>query len=347
MSKRCIKLSAEAWLQADFSTPQDQIIVGTPTNAIIRPFTKNFVIAPDKSFKTTFSLQFTAGLSCGHTCFEQLPVLRPMKTLYFHGELSPPEIKERIQAGVRDLDLIPGNLIHIRDIDANLLSTPGREAIIREIKAESPHLIVLDPWADFISGFDESDSVAMSNAQTFIDRLITDFNLTFLIMAHFGKDRARGIRGHSSIGGWMDTRMELCRQGMTNNATLSVFPRWGAPLEEMALIFNEGRMNVVTSGWTAQEVAMRSYLVENGGQVSREQMAAHLRLAIDSATFRSAVKRAKDRGAIVVNSEKFILLPSVANNPFSPPLIEGEENATGESKNALHDENLAKSAKVQ
>src|SRR5437899_333697 len=87
--------SLTEWENVDLNTPDNQVLIGTPTNSIIRPGTKNIVEAPEKSFKTTMLLRLTIGMASGHTVYPSLPVARAVRVLYIHGEMTPQEIAER------------------------------------------------------------------------------------------------------------------------------------------------------------------------------------------------------------------------------------------------------------
>lgn len=90
-------LTAEEWLNLQMEANENEIVLGSTTQAIVRPHTKNLIEAPEKAFKTTFLLRLMLGLSTGTTLFSQLPVLKRRKVLYVHGELSPPEIKASLR----------------------------------------------------------------------------------------------------------------------------------------------------------------------------------------------------------------------------------------------------------
>lgn len=85
--------SLEEWEQIDLNTPDNLVLIGTPANSIIRPGTKNIIEAPEKTFKTTTLLRLTIGVACGHTVFESLPVARPVRVLYIHGEMTPRNLR--------------------------------------------------------------------------------------------------------------------------------------------------------------------------------------------------------------------------------------------------------------
>ena len=57
-------LSAEDWLNANFSVAESEVLIGTRENPLVRPLTKNLVQAPEKAFKTTFLIRLALA-GCG------------------------------------------------------------------------------------------------------------------------------------------------------------------------------------------------------------------------------------------------------------------------------------------
>jgi RecA-family ATPase len=171
-------LSAEDWLKADFRVEESEILIGTPDNPILRPLTKNFIEAPDKSFKTTFLLRLALGLSTGKSVFSSLPVKAPRRVLYLHGELAPAELKERLQEAAIGLPRPLDNFFQGRSLNASLV-TPEGQAVIRKLVEEfEPEVLVIDPWQSFIAGADENSFKEVSGATSFMDRLIAECDLT-------------------------------------------------------------------------------------------------------------------------------------------------------------------------
>jgi hypothetical protein len=70
-------MNMQQWIDLKLSDTEEEVIVGSPTNPLIRPRTKNLIEAPEKSYKTTALLRLMAGLACGKTVFPALPVVRP------------------------------------------------------------------------------------------------------------------------------------------------------------------------------------------------------------------------------------------------------------------------------
>lgn len=201
--------SGDERLDLNLGVESADVIAGSTANPLIRARTKNFLEAPEKSFKTTLLLRWTAAAAKGASVFPSLPVLRSLKTLYLHGELSPSEIKERFRSSIQELERPFPNFYQGRDLKAHLIREDGQKAIRRLVYKYQPELLVLDPWQSFISGYDENSFKDMSTATHFLDTLIEDTGVTLIIPIHLGKDRSRGARGHSTLAGWRDTRIVL------------------------------------------------------------------------------------------------------------------------------------------
>jgi hypothetical protein len=288
----------EEWLDASFDLEENEIIFGTTKQAIIRPFTKNLIEAPEKAFKTTFMLRAMIGLALGKTFFPKLPVLRSRKVLYVHGELSPPEIQERTIASVQDLPRpLNGNFIQGRDLHIHLIEGGGQRILKNLVKTMQPDDLVLDPWQGFIPGFDENEFKDISRATHFMDQLIEELKVTIYLVTHTGKDHSRGTRGHSSLAGWRDTLIRLDRK--KNIIEIKVDPRWAAPFE-FNVEFKDGTLWATDKDqFSPQTSKVYKFLKESQGRATRQEIGAYLQL--DKTALRMALSRASTEGAIVLD----------------------------------------------
>jgi hypothetical protein len=303
--------SAEDWDHVDLETEDNAVLIGTPKNPIIRPGTKNLIEAPEKTFKTTFGLRQFFGMACGHTVYSSLPVARPVRVLYMHGEMTPKELKERRDAAQIDippelLKIGRKNFIDGRSLDAHLIRKEGQDAIRRIAKKFKPDVLVIDPWQSFIAGYDENSFKDMSQAHEFLDKLLVEQNgMTLFIVEHLGKDANKGMRGHSSTAGWRDTLIRLTRKKDTK-IEVSVRPRWAAPLSFGAK-FNGGTM-VEGEAFSPQTVKIREFVERwmkerSNHLVPFGEIEKFLGSERDAA--RKAVKRAVDEEAITQAQGEF------------------------------------------
>jgi hypothetical protein len=301
-------LTAEQWLNLPVDTDEKRIVLGSANQPIIRTLTKNIIEAPEKAFKTSFLLRLMLGVSCGVTVYSPLPVLRPRKVLYIHGELSPPEIQERTRSAVVDLERPLENFFQVRDLQLHLIQQQGQDRLQRIIELVNPDDLVLDPWQSFIVGHDENEYKEISRACSFVDHLIEDFNLTAYIATHTGKDKRRGTRGHSVLAGWRDTLTKLEREKGQARVWINVEPRWAAPPAPFSLRLEQGTLvqdGFRISPFTRQAESIREVIAANNGKVPREIIGQTLQLGADA--LRQALKRATDSGAIKLDGEDVML----------------------------------------
>lgn len=314
-------LTAEEWL----NLPNESTvpILGNVGNCIVRPLTKNIIQAPEKAFKTTFTLRLALGLSCGETVFPQLPVPNPQKVLYVHGELSPPEIRERTRSAAAGLPNPLNRCCEGLSFQVHLCQPLGQQ-VLRDLIAEhEPQVLILDPWQSFIWGCDENEFRDVSAATTFLTRLILDFGVTLFIVTHMGKDHRRGTRGHSTLAGWRDTLITLKREGQGDTVKVDIEPRWAPRLEPFILKFENDTLHPHHASFPFQKLAASGkrlkgrtleiveYLREHGSRVPRATLRDALKFPSDDA-FRKALGRAQEVGAISCDGEMVTLPPEAS-----------------------------------
>ena len=97
--------------------------------------------------------------------------------------------------------------LNLRSTDADLI------ALIKEIKALGikPDLIVIDTLARAFAGGNENAPEDMGAFISIIGALQDALDTAVLIVHHSGKDEARGLRGHSSLLGAVDTELEVTK----------------------------------------------------------------------------------------------------------------------------------------
>jgi KaiC/GvpD/RAD55 family RecA-like ATPase len=91
------------------------------------------------------------------------------------------------------------------DIDA-LIAT-ARDAEIRD------GLIILDTLNAAMAGLDENSSTDMGRAVAALKRLRDETRCAVLVVHHCGKDKSRGLRGHSLLHAALDSVIEVSREG--------------------------------------------------------------------------------------------------------------------------------------
>jgi hypothetical protein len=315
------RLSADEWcdLRLDVGDP----IFGTPDNCIVRPLTKNLILAAEKSFKTTFTMRLMLALSCGQTVFPQLPVPVPRRVLYIHGELSPPEIQDRTRAAMEDL--LGSGFYQACNHRVNLCDAQGqehlRDILDRQRGDLKPEVLVLDPWQEFIAGFDENAFKDMSLATKFVEKVIHDYELTVVIVAHEGKGSKKGVRGNSLIAGWRDTLISVKRPEQGNQVNVTIDPRWAPGVPSFSLTFKDGTLwpaDPTSRRFSGQAEEIRQCVATKGGECTKAEVGQFLNLKDDS--LRKALNRAEDKGAISIHDD-VVTLPEGGRTaiPFLPP----------------------------
>ena len=304
-SDRRLILTAQEWIDLELSNDEQGVVLGTTQNALVRPATKNLIVAPEKSFKTTFLLRLMAGLSCGETVFPMLPVARKRRVLYLHGELSTAEIKDRTRPAFSDLSEPYTEFFQGRMIDGHLIEESGQKSITEILRGYRPDDLVIDPWQSFIQGYDENSFKDMSKAISFCNQLIEDSAITLWIAFHFGKEASRGPRGHSSINGWRDTLFKLRRDG--DCATVTVEPRWATPPKPFWLRRTGGTMALETGGPSSNSNTGKicSFITSSGGRALKNDVVGYLGTSPEAA--RKAIQRACDSGTIRQDGDSVIL----------------------------------------
>jgi hypothetical protein len=264
------------------------------------------------------------------TVFKELPVPQPVRVLYLHGELSPPEIQERIIQASEGLPGSLSNFLSGREPGLHLCAEAGKQRF-REIVGDiKPEVVVLDSWQNFIAGMDENSFKDISLATGFIDRLIEEFQITFSISIHEGKDPSRGARGHSLIACWRDTLLKLQRgtyhgpKGISHTLKVAVEPRWDRPLPPFMLEFDGQTKTLRDSNkpfFTKQMTEMVKFLLSQGGSATRKAVAVALGLKDGAA--QKAIQRAVQAGAVKVEGDLVTVLQPAAQGTCSPtPLIQ-------------------------
>lgn len=104
--------------------------------------------------------------------------------------------------------------VDLRNPDADL--QPLLDALASlEKRAGRFALIVVDTLARSMGGGDENSPVDMGRMVAHLDRIRMATGAHVAVVHHSGKDAARGMRGHSSLLGAVDTELEVCEGVVT------------------------------------------------------------------------------------------------------------------------------------
>jgi hypothetical protein len=99
--------------------------------------------------------------------------------------------------------------LYVMSAGYNLREPSGRQALGGTIAAlpEKPSLIVVDTFARALMGGDENSAQDVGAFNAAIAALIDSTGACVLLLHHTGKDKARGARGSTALGGAIDTEI--------------------------------------------------------------------------------------------------------------------------------------------
>lgn len=110
----------------------------------------------------------------------------------------------------------------IYDITPNLTNVAQITDLISEIRQREPYdLIVMDTFAQVMSGADENNGMDVGIALAECKRIAHRCDAMVLLVHHSGKDASKGSRGHSSIKAACDVEIKVERSNDTRSITTS------------------------------------------------------------------------------------------------------------------------------
>lgn len=83
-------------------------------------------------------------------------------------------------------------------------------------------LLVIDTLARAFGGGNENDSDAMGSFITSMGKIQEFLSCALMVLHHSGKDLAKGLRGHSSLLGAVDTQLEILRFDEQSKGVISL-----------------------------------------------------------------------------------------------------------------------------
>jgi len=181
--------------------------------------------APPASYKSFISLDLAEAIATGR---EWMGYRIPKKgaVLYICGE-GHGGMGARVKACKIQNKSPDGANLYIIRAQLNLRSSPEDFAellnAINELIAEIDEpleLIILDTLMRMSGGgFNENSSEDMGGFITQAGKLQEIFECALMVIHHSGKDVTKGLRGHSSLLGAVDTELEIARQDSVINAS--------------------------------------------------------------------------------------------------------------------------------
>jgi hypothetical protein len=98
---------------------------------------------------------------------------------------------------------------------------------VHKVRRKNIRLIVIDTLARTFVG-NENDSLPMGMFINKVGQLMTTFKCAAMVVHHTGKDISRGLRGHSSLLGAVDTELEITRSNFVPQKALN-----GEPVDDV------------------------------------------------------------------------------------------------------------------
>jgi hypothetical protein len=171
---------------------------------------------PPGSFKSFIALDIAEAIATGRTWMGK-PVDKPGAVLYLAGE-GFGGIGARIKACKIHHQTEDGAPIYIVRHQLNLRSSAEdfnalMMAVVTLVEQTGMEfsLAIVDTLARAFGGGNENSSEDMGAFITAMGKVQEFLNCALMVLHHSGKDAAKGLRGHSSLLGAVDTELELLR----------------------------------------------------------------------------------------------------------------------------------------
>lgn len=172
------------------------------------------------SYKSFVALYLAAAVATGTPAFDRETVAGDV--IYIAGE-GGAGLKKRRDAFAKHYGMTPGTRVFFLRAQLNLRSTlDDAAALVTAARALSlrPALVIVDTLARAFAGGNENASEDMGAFIAVIGHLQEALaGPTMLLVHHSGKDEARGMRGHSSLFGAVDTELEVVKLSAEGAAT--------------------------------------------------------------------------------------------------------------------------------
>jgi hypothetical protein len=164
------------------------------------------------SYKSFVALYLAASVATGTPAFDRETVAGDV--IYIAGE-GGAGLKKRRDAFAKHYGMAAGTRVFFLRAQLNLRSTfDDARSLIDAVAALSlrPALVIVDTLARAFAGGNENASEDMGAFIAVVGHLQAALaGPTVLLVHHSGKDEARGMRGHSSLFGAVDTELEVVK----------------------------------------------------------------------------------------------------------------------------------------
>lgn len=165
------------------------------------------VYGPYSSGKSFLTLDMLAHIGTGQNWFGHTVRRSPVAYVAFEGEGGVPA---RIQAFQKKYWAIE-NVTFMEAPTINLLEPAGRDALVETLKDHlvTGGVVCIDTLAASSPGMDENSSEGMGKLISELKVVQHEVGGCILVVHHTGKDKDKGMRGWSGLGGALDAAIEV------------------------------------------------------------------------------------------------------------------------------------------
>ena len=192
-----------------------------------------------------------------------LPVPHPVRVLYIEQEIGDEGVRDRM------LPMFGGEVpfgldlyIKSRDMAMRLDTDEGKLAIAQEIEQVKPHVLILDPLAEF-QLINENSAQEMGATIRVLKRWIEKYDLSVILVHHVAKPDfehprkgGNALRGSGALFGAVDSYIRVTRKSEGDHPTptleLSFELRRGKPVHPIYVVREESGLITYKGGkWDA------------------------------------------------------------------------------------------------
>jgi hypothetical protein len=158
-------------------------------------------------YKSAICFDLAVAVASGGLLLEQIPIETYGPTLVLSTEGSLHTMRKRFLAHMRSRNAVPDSVkLYFGRKPLKLDTAADRKVLEQLIKATSPVLIIVDPYASFLKG-DENDTAVAKALSDELNMVVEDSGATLLIIHHSRKDG--DIRGSTALYDWADAVLKF------------------------------------------------------------------------------------------------------------------------------------------
>lgn len=195
-------------------TPEQLVEMPQPEWCVKRVLQRDGIAAifgAPASGKSFLTLDLMAHVAAGKEWFGFRTYSVPVVYVALEGEQG---VAHRVKAWVKANGALPEKMRVVLS-PLSILKDEDRAELVTAIKSSgyAGGILCLDTLNRATSGADENSSTDMGLVIEALKQLQSELGGLVLAVHHSGKDASRGLRGHSSLAGALDTALEVTRTG--------------------------------------------------------------------------------------------------------------------------------------